>query len=170
MAEPKLNANAAVARWHASAQRPGFKFLVVQIVCSLTGGPQVYTGRAMDLAHKHLNISLSEWEVFMAIFNDVCAEFGLPASDIDDLNALMISMMDECVVWEGEQPRPDPGPFRPGGNSIYARVVRRHPEPSDRSCARRFDALNHGDPAVLTCDRAVCTRSRFSLTDLSMHF
>ena len=40
MADDFLNANQLVARWHASAQRPGFKFLVVQIVCSLTGGPQ----------------------------------------------------------------------------------------------------------------------------------
>lgn len=60
MADDFLNANAKVARWHASAQRPGFKFLVVQIVCSLTGGPQQYTGRAMDEAHKHLNISERE--------------------------------------------------------------------------------------------------------------
>ena len=60
MADNLLNANPMVARWHASAQRPGFKFLVVQIVCSLTGGPQTYTGRPMDQAHKHLNISEAE--------------------------------------------------------------------------------------------------------------
>ena len=52
MADKTLNDNAMVARWHVSAQRPGFKFLVVQIVCSLTGGPQHYTGRPMDQAHK----------------------------------------------------------------------------------------------------------------------
>ena len=52
----------------------------------------------MDEAHKHLNISEAEWGVFMEIFNDVCAEFRLPAEDVDDLNALMISMEDECVV------------------------------------------------------------------------
>merc|ERR1719160_2421939 len=57
MADPLLNGNAAVATWHETAQRPGFKFLVVQIVCNLTGGPQVYTGRPMHEAHKHLNIS-----------------------------------------------------------------------------------------------------------------
>ena len=118
----QLNSNKMVARWHASAQRPGFKFLVVQIVCSLTGGPQAYTGRPMDEAHKHLNISVSEWDQFMTIFNDVCAEFGLPSEDVDDLNALMISMMDEVVCFPGERPRRDPGPLRPGGNSLYARV------------------------------------------------
>ena len=57
MADDTLNANQMVARWHESAQRPGFKFLVVQIVCHLTGGPQQYTGRDMAASHKHLGIS-----------------------------------------------------------------------------------------------------------------
>merc|ERR1719408_418085 len=122
MADPQLNANAAVARWHETAQRPGFKFLVVQIVCNLTGGPQQYTGRPIDEAHKHLNISEGEWGVFMHIFNDVCLEFGLPADDVDDLNALMISMEEDCVVYPGERPRRDPGPARPGGHHAYGLV------------------------------------------------
>ena len=121
MADKQLNDNQEVARWHKSAQRPGFKFLVVQIICNLTGGPQVYTGRPMDQAHKHLNISEAEWEKFMEIFNEVCVEFSLSSEDTDDLNALLISMMDECVVWEGEQPARDPGPARPSGNTLYAR-------------------------------------------------
>ena len=83
-------------------------------MASLTGGPHVYTGRSMEMSHKHLNISLEEWEVFMTVFNDVCGEFGLQAADVDDLNALMISMMDQCVTWPGERPAPDPGPYRPG--------------------------------------------------------
>merc|ERR1719472_96271 len=31
-------------------------------------------------------------------------------------------MMDECVVFPGERPRRSPGPVRPGGNHIYARL------------------------------------------------
>ena len=40
MEDKTLNDNKLVARWHESAQRPGFKFLVVQLLCSLIGGPQ----------------------------------------------------------------------------------------------------------------------------------
>ena len=76
----------------------------------------------MDEAHKHLNISEAEWDVFMTIFNDVCTEFCLPSEDQDDLNALMISMMDDCIVYPGERARRDPGPMRPGGNKLYGRV------------------------------------------------
>jgi len=122
MADPTLNANEAVTTWHQKAQRCGFKFLVVQIVCQLTGGPHVYTGRPIDQAHKHLNISEDEWAHFMAIFNEVCEEFGLPADDVDDLNALMISMEEDCVVYPGERAPPNPGPARPSGNSLYARL------------------------------------------------
>ena len=86
MADTTLNDNPMVTRWHLSAQRPGFKFLVAQVgrarahaarvpraltsrraslirqlTCNLTGGPQKYTGRPMDEAHKHLNISGLEW-------------------------------------------------------------------------------------------------------------
>ena len=117
MASKTLNANAMVARWHQSAQRPGFKFLVVQIVCTLTGGPQEYTGRPMDVAHKHLNISESEWDTFMEIFNEVVDEFGLPSEDQDDLNALMISMMEDCIVFPGERVPRDPGPQRPSSSA-----------------------------------------------------
>jgi len=122
MADPTLNENQAVTTWHQKAQRCGFKFLVVQIVCNLTGGPQVYTGRPIDVAHKHLNISEDEWSVFMEIFNQVCGEFGLAPEVIDDLNALMISMEMDCVVYPGEHVPRDPGPARPAGSSLYARL------------------------------------------------
>mmetsp|Transcript_108176 Transcript_108176/g.279749 ORF Transcript_108176/g.279749 Transcript_108176/m.279749 type:complete len:891 (+) Transcript_108176:83-2755(+) len=122
MADPTLNENQAVTTWHQKAQRCGFKFLVVQIVCNLTGGPQVYTGRPIDVAHKHLNISEDEWSVFMEIFNQVCGEFGLAPEVIDDLNALMISMEMDCVVYPGEHVPRDPGPARPAGSSLYARI------------------------------------------------
>merc|ERR1719265_2281059 len=122
MADATLNANTAVATWHQLAQRCGFKFLVVQIVGNLTGGPQRYTGRPLDRAHKHLNISEDEWCKFMEVFNDVCAEFGLPGETVDDLNALMISMEEDCVTYPGDRVPPKPGAYRPSGASLYARL------------------------------------------------
>ena len=139
MADETLNANPRVARWHASAQRPGFKFLVVQIVCSLSGGPQRYTGRPMDASHKHLGITPAEWRAFMAIFAEVCGECALAAADADDLGALMASMEGECVVRPGERARADPGPWRPGGASVYGRCGGVYP--LALFCDRLVDAL-----------------------------
>jgi len=122
MADAILNANAAVATWHGKAQRCGFKFLVVQIMGQLTGGPQRYTGREMEEAHKHLNITEGEWDKFMELFNAVCEELSLPGEITGDLNALMISMEDDCVVRPGEVAPQNPGPAVPRGNSLYAKL------------------------------------------------
>jgi truncated hemoglobin YjbI len=122
MADATLNANPAVATWHAKAQRCGFKFLVTQLMGYLTGGPQLYTGRSMAEAHKHLNISSLEWGNFMEIFRDVCQEFALPECDAEDLAAILLSMEEDCVVHIGEEVPAKPGPALLEGESLYARL------------------------------------------------
>merc|ERR1719473_541282 len=127
MADPVLNANDAVATWHQRAQRCGFKFLVTQLMGYLCGGPQVYTGRDMAASHKHLNIDSDQWVSFMECLQDVCMEFQLPQQDIDDLTAVILSMMDDCVVKDGEVVPPNPGHPTPPGNSLYARMGGAYP-------------------------------------------
>jgi len=150
MADPTLNANEAVTTWHAKAQRCGFKFLVVQIIGQLTGGPQRYTGRPMDTAHKHLNISGAEWDQFMDIFNSVCEEFGLSDDLVMDLQCLMISMEEDCVVQSGERVPPNPGPYRPQGNSLYARCGGVYP--IALFVDRLVDALLQDERVHIPCD------------------
>jgi hemoglobin len=150
MADPTLNANPAVATWHAKAQRCGFKFLVVQIMGQLTGGPQQYTGRPMDEAHKHLNISGDEWQCFMDIFNNVCEEFQLSDELTGDLNALMYSMEWDCVVQPGERVPANPGPAQPRGNSLYARIGGVYP--IALFVDRLVDALLQNEEVKIPCD------------------
>jgi hemoglobin len=120
MADGTLNANAAIATWHEKAQRCGFKFLVTQLMGFLSGGPQRYTGRSMAAAHKHLGILSTEWNSFMQIFQEVCAEFNLPGNDAGDLVAILQSMEDDCVVRTGEAVPPNPGPATHDDKSLYA--------------------------------------------------
>merc|ERR1719473_363228 len=70
MADPTLNGNEKVSRWHESQQKPGFKFLVTQIMGYMSGGPQKYTGRPIDEAHMHLVITSAEWQRFMALADE----------------------------------------------------------------------------------------------------
>ena len=128
MADDTLNANRLVARWHEQAQRPGFKFLVVQIVCNLTGGPQRYTGRPMDACHKHLNISEAEWRAFMAIFGDVCGECGLAADMLCDLACGKDSLSCNSSCFNSMQ-TPGPHVQRPRAGS---RPVKARPRGSGR--------------------------------------
>ena len=120
MVDKTLNDNKLVARWHESAQRPGFKFLVVQLLCSMIGGPQQYTGRPMDVSHKHLNISEAEWAQFIHIFHDVCGEFSLPGDDIEALESLLVTMKEDCVLQPGERPWPEPQPAPLPKSGAYA--------------------------------------------------
>eukprot|EP00441_Pelagodinium_beii_P033832 CAMPEP_0197637400 /NCGR_PEP_ID=MMETSP1338-20131121/12637_1 /TAXON_ID=43686 ORGANISM="Pelagodinium beii, Strain RCC1491" /NCGR_SAMPLE_ID=MMETSP1338 /ASSEMBLY_ACC=CAM_ASM_000754 /LENGTH=1270 /DNA_ID=CAMNT_0043209821 /DNA_START=41 /DNA_END=3853 /DNA_ORIENTATION=- len=120
MADSTLNSNEAVASWHARAQRCGFKFLVTQLMAYLTGGPHRYTGRPLAEAHKHLNITGPEWEVFMAVFRSVCQEFALPSADTEDLIAILQSTEQDCVVHPGEDVPPNPGPVHHDDKTLYA--------------------------------------------------
>jgi len=47
MVDPRLNANPRVDEAHHRVPPAGFKYLVTEMVCWATGGPQKYTGRSM---------------------------------------------------------------------------------------------------------------------------
>jgi truncated hemoglobin YjbI len=47
MVDPRLNANPRVDEAHHRVPPAGFKYLVTEIVCWATGGPQKYTVRTM---------------------------------------------------------------------------------------------------------------------------
>src|SRR5215210_2229107 len=61
MDNPRLNANPKVDEAHHRVSRAGFKYLVTEMVCWATGGPQQYTGRTMLDSHQDLAITEAEW-------------------------------------------------------------------------------------------------------------
>jgi hemoglobin len=60
MVDPRLNANPRVDEAHHRVSPAGFKYLVTEMVCWATGGPQKYTGRSMKESHQHLMIIAAE--------------------------------------------------------------------------------------------------------------
>jgi len=113
-----------VARWHQSQQKFGFKFLVTQIFGYLTGGPQRYTGQPMDVAHKHLGITLVQWDSFMACADRVFREFKVDQATQQDLRGILGSLRDQIIVPDGQAVPPDPDLCRkpPSGTSLYAQA------------------------------------------------
>lgn len=117
MSNPLLNRNCMVARWHTSHQKAGFKFLVTQIMGYLTGGPQRYTGRPMELSHKHLAITDDEWASFMKDSEHVFEKF------CEDLNArrglftILASFKNQIIVSPGEKVPADPGISKPANTT-----------------------------------------------------
>src|SRR2546421_4297110 len=75
MSDPRLNANPLVDEAHHRVSPAGFKYLVTEMVCWATGGPQRYTGRSMRESHQHLKIIAAEWEAFLEDFQQTLDKF-----------------------------------------------------------------------------------------------
>src|ERR687895_1181397 len=60
MTDPRLNANPRVDEAHHRVSAAGFKYLVTELVCWASGGPQQYSGRSMQESHQDLRITAVE--------------------------------------------------------------------------------------------------------------
>jgi hemoglobin len=69
MVDPKLNANPLVDEAHHRVPPAGFKYLVTEMVCWATGGPQKYTGKSMAESHGDLKITARSGRRSWTIFN-----------------------------------------------------------------------------------------------------
>src|SRR3954453_15424884 len=98
MGDGRLNANPHVDEGPDPVTPPGFKYLVTEMVCWATGGPQSYSGRSMGDSHRHLKITEQEWEAFMDDFQQSLDKFGVPDKEQDELKAIVESTHESIVV------------------------------------------------------------------------
>ena len=100
MVDPHLNANTQVNEARHRVSPPGFKYLVTEMVCWATGGPQQYSGRPLRKAHQHLLISAAEWEAFLDNFQQTLEKFGVPQTEQAELKEIVASTRRDIVVGE----------------------------------------------------------------------
>jgi len=98
MVDPRLNANPLVDEAHHRFPPAGFKYLVTEMVCWATGGPQKYTGRSMADSHAHLKITSEEWEAFLDDFQQTLDKFAVPAEEQAEVKAIVNSTRSDIVV------------------------------------------------------------------------
>jgi hemoglobin len=98
MVDPRLNANPHVDEAHHRVSSQGFKYLVTEMVCWATGGPQQYSGRTMGDSHRHLMISADEWLAFMDDFQQTLDTFSVPEPEQQELKAIVESTRDAIVI------------------------------------------------------------------------
>jgi hemoglobin len=98
MVDSRLNANPRVDEAHHRVSPPGFKYLVTEMVCEATGGPQKYSGRSMRDSHQHLLITAEEWEAFLDDFQQTLDKFGVPQAEQEELKAIVDSTRGGIVV------------------------------------------------------------------------
>ena len=98
MIDPRLNANPRVDEAHHRVPPAGFKYLVTEMVCWATGGPQKYTGRSMKDSHKHLMITEAEWEAFLDDLQQSLDKFAVPQAEQAEIKAIIDSTRADIVV------------------------------------------------------------------------
>jgi len=101
MLDSRLNANPQVDEAHHRVPPAGFKYLVTEMVCWATGGPQRYTGKSMYDSHAHLKITSQEWEAFLDDFQQSLDKFKVPAEEQAELRAIVNSTRSDIVVAAG---------------------------------------------------------------------
>jgi hemoglobin len=98
MVDPRLNANPQVDEAHHRVPPAGFKYLVTEMVCWATGGPQRYTGKSMAESHKDLKITSKDWEAFLDDFQLTLEKFKVPGEEQAELKAVVNSTRSDIVV------------------------------------------------------------------------
>lgn len=98
MADSRLEANPRVKEASDRISKPGFKYLVTEMTCWATGGPQTYTGRSMGESHRHLMITDAEWEWFMDDFRQTLDACNVREQERAELNAMFESSKAAIVV------------------------------------------------------------------------
>jgi hemoglobin len=98
MVDPRLNANPRVDEAHHRVTSAGFKYLVTELLCSAAGGPQSYSGRAMDESHRHLLITAGEWQAFIDDLQQTLDKFAVPDAEQAEVKALVDSTRSAIVI------------------------------------------------------------------------
>jgi hemoglobin len=83
---------------HHRVPPAGFKYLVTEMVCWATGGPESYTGKSTAESHKDLKITSKEWEAFLDDFQQTLDKFGVPTEEQAELKTIVNSTRSDIVV------------------------------------------------------------------------
>lgn len=98
MTDPRLEANPRVSEAKRHLSKAGFKYIVTEMTCWATGGPQTYTGRSMADSHRHLRITEDEWGAFMDDFGRSLDACDVHERERAELVALLESSKSAIVV------------------------------------------------------------------------
>ena len=85
------NANPKVAEFHAQMGHAGFKFLVTAWSIQECGGPQIYPGKDMREAHKHLSVTAREFDIVATEIKTSLYQLNVPEREFDEFMAIIYS-------------------------------------------------------------------------------
>lgn len=71
--------------------------LIVDFMCSATGGPCFYNGRDIRTAHAGLGITPAQWEDFVRLFSETMAAFEVPEREQEELAGMLLPLEEQIV-------------------------------------------------------------------------
>lgn len=101
LVDRRFDANPHLQEANKRLSKPGLKYLVTEMTCWATGGPQTYTGRSMGESHGHLMITESEYEAFMDDFQQTLDGCKVPKPEQQELIALLNRSKTAIVASKG---------------------------------------------------------------------
>ena len=73
------------------------KQLLIDFLCTSSGGPLMYTGRDMPTTHKGMRVSESDWQAFSGHLQATLAHFQVPENEQEQVKGFIASTKDEIV-------------------------------------------------------------------------
>ena len=84
-------------RGHSTDSMKRDRQLLVDFLCEATGGPVIYRGRDKKTSHTGLNISESEWQIFVSHTTATLEKFQVPQQEKEEFLACAESLKAEIV-------------------------------------------------------------------------
>jgi hemoglobin len=97
---PRLESDSQLGRFWENRGDDGVereKQLLIDYLCANAGGPMYYTGRDMKTSHKGMQISESDWSVFLEHAGATMEALQIPKEECDDVVAFVLSLKDDVV-------------------------------------------------------------------------
>lgn len=97
---PRLQADSALRRFWDHRGADGVareKQFLIDFLCSNAGGPVLYTGRDMEISHKGMGITESDWSAFLEHLNATLESFGVPQRESSEVVAFIQSTKSDIV-------------------------------------------------------------------------
>ena len=97
---PRLQADSDLGRFWDHRGQDGVareKQFLIDFLCSSAGGPVLYTGRDMEISHKGMGITESDWSAFLEHLNATLDSFSVPQRESSEVVAFIQSTKPDIV-------------------------------------------------------------------------
>ena len=97
---PRVQGDAQLGRFWQNRGDDGIareKQLLIDYLCSVTGGPVYYTGRDMKITHKGMKISENDWSIFLQHAGATMEALQVPKQECDEVVAFVLTLKNDIV-------------------------------------------------------------------------